>query len=62
MKGNLYSAQLVGKLYERSPTFIAREEVLKLAQQEKHGPLSYFTISRPVLYFIRQNFPCTCFT
>lgn len=60
MKEKLYSAQPVLKLYERPPSFIARE-VLKLAQQEKYRPLSYFTSIRPeanaVLDFGKLNFP-----
>lgn len=57
-----YSAQSAEELYERLPTFVAREEVLKLAQQEKYRPLSYFASLRPeaitVLDFIKLDFPC----
>ena len=62
VKGKLYSAQPVEKLYERSPAFIVGEEVLKLAPQQKYRPLSYFTSIRPeantVLDSIKLNFPC----
>lgn len=62
MEEKPYSAQLAEKLYERLPAFIAREEVLKLAQQEKYRPLSYFASLRPeaitVLDFIKLDFPC----
>lgn len=56
MKGKIYSAQPVQNHYGISPAFVAGEDVLKLAQQEK-----YRALIRPgtntVLNFIRLNFP-----